>query len=126
MADIDQLFQGMVERKASDMHMTIGNPRLIRVRGELVPMADWMNTSEILGGLLFETMTPAQWDLCWQRHDYDYAYEVPGLARFRANVFFNQQGIAAVFRTIPTKILTLAALRIPPASQLMFPLNPPP
>ncbi len=114
MAAIDQLFQAMVERKASDLHLTIGNPPLIRVRGELTPLADWVLTPETLQGLLFETMSQEQWGLCWSRKDYDYAYEVSGLARFRSNVFFNQQGIAAVFRTIPSKILTLADLGMPP------------
>jgi twitching motility protein PilT len=114
MATIDTLFQKMVERKASDMHLTIGNPPLIRTRGDLVPLEDWIVTDQVLHVLLYETMTPEQWELCWQRHDYDYAYEVPGLARFRCNVFFNQQGIAAVFRTIPAKILTLDDLGMPP------------
>src|SRR5580692_12975377 len=114
MATIDTLFQKMVERKASDMHLTIGNPPLIRARGDLVALEDWIVTDQVLHVLLYETMTPEQWELCWQRHDYDYAYEVPGLARFRCNVFFNQQGIAAVFRTIPAKILTLDDLGMPP------------
>ncbi len=119
MATIDSLFEKMVERKASDMHLTIGNPPLIRVRGDLVPLDDWIVTDQVLHVLLFETMTPEQWELCWQRHDYDYAYEVPGLARFRSNVFFNQQGIAAVFRTIPAKILTLDDLGMPPVLREM-------
>jgi twitching motility protein PilT len=114
MATIDQLFEAMVARKASDMHLTIGNPPLIREKGELVPLADWIITEQVIQVLIYETMTPEQWDLCWQRHDYDYAYEVPNLARFRCNVFFNQQGMAAVFRTIPTKILTLEQLGMPP------------
>jgi len=114
MATIDELFKKMVEKKASDMHLTIGNPPLIRVRGDLAPLDDWIMTEQVLHTLLFETMTQEQWELCWQRRDYDYAYEVPGLARFRSNVFFNQQGIAAVFRTIPAKILTLADLNMPP------------
>jgi twitching motility protein PilT len=114
MATIDTLFQKMVEGKASDMHLTIGNPPMIRVRGDLVPLDDWIVTDQVLHVLLYETMTPEQWELCWQRHDYDYAYEVAGLARFRCNVFFNQQGIAAVFRTIPAKILTLEDLGMPP------------
>ncbi len=114
MAAIDQLFQAMVERKASDMHLTIGNPPLIRAKGDLVPLAEGTITGAMLQGLLYETMSPEQWKECWERHDYDYAYEVPGLARFRSNVFFNHQGIAAVFRTIPTKILTLQDLGMPP------------
>ncbi len=114
MATIDELFKKMVALKASDMHLTIGNPPLIRVRGELTPLDDWIVTEQVLHTLIYETITDEQWELCWQRHDYDYAYEVPGLARFRANVFFNQQGIAAVFRTIPAKILTLEDLGMPP------------
>jgi len=114
MATIDDLFQKMVARKASDLHLTIGNPPLIRAKGELVPLEDWIITEQVLHVLIYETMAPEQWEICWQRHDYDYAYEVPGLARFRSNVFFNQQGIAAVFRTIPAKILTLADLGMPP------------
>jgi twitching motility protein PilT len=119
MATIDDLFRKMVERKASDMHLTIGNQPLIREKGDLVPLEDWIITEQVLHVLLYETMTPEQWELCWQRHDYDFAYEVPGLARFRANVFFNQQGIAGVFRTIPTKILTLADLGMPPVLKTM-------
>ena len=114
MATIDELFQKMVGLKASDLHLTIGNPPLIRVRGDLQPLDDWIVTEQVMHVLIFETMTPEQWEICWQRHDYDYAYEVPNLARFRANVFFNQQGIAAVFRTIPAKILTLEDLGMPP------------
>ena len=114
MATLDELFHKMVGQKASDLHLTNGNPPLIRVRGDLTPLDDWIITEQVMHTLLYETMTPEQWELCWQRRDYDYAYEVPGLARFRANVFFNQQGIAAVFRTIPAKILTLTDLNMPP------------
>src|SRR5579872_5508499 len=114
MATIDELFKKMVGLKASDMHFTIGNPPLIRVRGDLTPLDDWIVTEQVLHTLIYETMTDEQWEICWQRRDYDYAYEVPNLARFRANVFFNQQGIAAVFRTIPAKILTLEELGMPP------------
>ncbi len=113
MPSMPELCRNMVERGASDMHLTIGNPPLIRVRGDLTPLNDSVIGEDDIMALLYETMNPEQWDLCWQRHDYDYAYEVPDLARYRANVFFNQQGIAAVFRTIPTKILSLADLGMP-------------
>lgn len=115
MSTIDGLFQKMVGLKASDLHLTIGNPPLIRAKGDLVPLEEWILTQEMMHGLLYETMTPEQWEVSWVRRDYDYAYEVPNLARFRSNVFFNQQGMAAVFRTIPTKILTLEELGMPPA-----------
>jgi twitching motility protein PilT len=119
MAAIDEYFQTMVGLGASDMHLTIGNPPLIRVRGDLVPLYDKITTVDEIQGLIYETMTPEQWNLCWQRRDYDYAYEVTGLARFRVNVFFNQQGLASVFRTIPTKILSLAELGMPPVIREM-------
>ena len=119
MPTMPELCATMVERGASDMHLTIGNPPLIRVRGDLTPLNDAPITEDEIMGLLYETMKPEQWDLCWQRRDYDYAYEVPGLARYRANVFFNQQGIAAVFRTIPTKILSLDDLGMPPVMKEM-------
>jgi len=114
-----EICKAMVDRGASDMHLTIGNPLLIRVRGDLVPLDDTVITEDMIHALLYETMKPEQWELCWQKRDYDYAYEVPDLARYRANVFFNQQGIAAVFRTIPTKILSLAALGMPPIMREM-------
>jgi len=114
MATIDDLFRKMVERKASDMHLTIGNPPLIRAKGELVPLEDWVITEKLMHVLVYETINQEQWEIIWGRKDYDYAYEVPELARFRSNVFFNQQGMAAVFRTIPAKILTLDQLGMPP------------
>ena len=115
MSTINELFKVMFDRKSSDMHLTIGNPPLVRVRGDLEPLADWVITQDLMHVLIYETMTPEQWELAWTRRDYDYAYEVAGMARFRANVFFNQQGMAAVFRTIPAKILTLQDLGMPPS-----------
>jgi twitching motility protein PilT len=119
MPTINELCKAMLELNASDMHLTIGNPPLVRVRGDLTPLADWVITEEIIHGLIYETMTQEQWELCWQKRDYDYAYESPGLARYRVNVFFNLQGIAAVLRTIPTKILQLEDLGMPPVMKEM-------
>jgi twitching motility protein PilT len=119
MKEIDNLFRAMADLKASDMHLTIGNPPLIRVRGDLVPLSDKVFTEDEIMTLVYETMTQEQWELCWQKHDYDYAYEAEGVARYRCNVFFNQQGIAAVFRTIPTKILSLEDLGLPPVIREM-------
>ncbi len=119
MPTMPELCKTMVDRGASDMHLTIGNPPLIRVRGDLTPLNDTVITEDEIMALIYETMKPEQWELCWQKLDYDYAYEVPDVARYRANVFFNQQGIAAVFRTIPTKILSLEELGMPPVMREM-------
>jgi twitching motility protein PilT len=115
MARIDGMFQKMVHGGASDLHLTVGNRPLIRERGSLRPLADLILTKEMLESLLYETMTPAQWTQALTNHDFDYAYEVPGLARFRGNIFFNQQGIGSVFRTIPTIIKTVQELGMPKA-----------
>lgn len=115
MPHIDGMFKKMVGVGASDLHLTIGNRPLIRERGSLKPLADLTLTKELLEGLLYETMTDAQWTQALTTHDFDYAYEVPGLARFRGNIFFNQQGIGAVYRTIPTVIKTVEQLGMPKA-----------
>jgi twitching motility protein PilT len=113
MARIDAMFQKMVAEGASDLHLTIGNRPLIRERGALKPLAEIVLTKELMEGLIYETMNDEQWTLAQTRHDFDYAYEVPGLSRFRANIFFNQKGMASVFRTIPTTIKTVEQLGLP-------------
>jgi twitching motility protein PilT len=113
MPTIDAMFAKMVAAGASDLHLTIGNAPLIRSKGSLKPLAEMVITKELLEGLIYETMSPEQWNLATSRHDFDYAYDVPGLSRFRGNVFFNQQGIGAVYRTIPTDIKTVDQLGLP-------------
>jgi twitching motility protein PilT len=115
MATIDRMFAKMVSEGASDLHLTIGNQPLIRKRGALVPLADLVLAKDVLERLVYETMNDEQWGLAATRHDFDYAYEVPGVARFRGNVFYNQQGIGAVYRTIPTDIKSAAQLGLPQA-----------
>ena len=115
MATIDRMFAKMVSEGASDLHLTIGNQPLIRKRGALVPLADVVLAKDVLERLVYETMNDEQWGLAASRHDFDYAYEVPGVARFRGNVFYNQQGIGAVYRTIPTDIKSAKQLGLPQA-----------
>ncbi|HXB97992.1 MAG TPA: type IV pilus twitching motility protein PilT [bacterium] len=115
MAAIDRMFAKMVGEGASDLHLTIGNQPLIRKRGALVPLADLVLAKDMLERLVYETMSDEQWGLAASRHDFDYAYEVPGVARFRGNVFYNQQGIGAVYRTIPTDIKSATQLGLPQA-----------
>jgi twitching motility protein PilT len=115
MPNIDSMFAKMVAEGASDLHLTIGNHPLIRRRGSLESLAPLVLTKDLLERLIYETMNDEQWALACTRHDFDYAYEVPGLSRFRGNVFYNQQGIGAVFRTIPTEIKTAEQLGLPKA-----------
>jgi twitching motility protein PilT len=116
MARIDELFRVLRDRKASDLHLSPENPPLMRVAGDLVPLVPKKQTHDENQALLFEIMNPDQQEKFEQSHDIDFAYEVPALAaRFRANVFYGRLGISAVFRLIPTQILTVEQLGLPPA-----------
>ncbi len=113
MAEIDALFDTMLERKASDLHLGIGYPPLIRARGELVPIRDQAISKAEMESLLFEIVTPEQRQQIVDTLDLDFAYAFGDRARFRANYFWKVTGLAAVFRVIPTNILTLDQLNAP-------------
>ena len=114
--DIDRLFRAMCERGASDLHLCVGMSPLVRRDGSIQPIepgAPALDTAAVTS--LIEPIMPAknreEFD---RRHDTDFAYEIPGLARFRANVFMDRKGPAGVFRVIPSKILTAADLGLSP------------
>ena len=114
MAQIDSFFKAMKERGASDLHMVIGRPPMIRQGGELVAMDEFpVLTAESNRQILFELLTGDEQKYLVQNRDYDKAYELPGVARFRCNFLYQMHGIGAVFRIIPTKILTLDQLGMP-------------
>ncbi|RUO22965.1 twitching motility protein PilT [Aliidiomarina minuta] len=112
--DIEQLLQRSVADNASDLHISAGSPPLMRVDGEIIKAGTQVLSEDDVKNLLLGIMTEHQ------RHEYaehletDFAYHVPGLARFRVNVFTQQRGAAAAFRTIPDRVLTLDELDAPP------------
>jgi len=113
--DIDRLFDKLLQLKGSDLHLGVGAPPLGRVRGELVPLRDAIVESDEMQRLLFEIANEEQQHTITTQWDLDFAYQYEDKARFRANYFFKQTGLAAVFRTIPSKILTLDELNTPEA-----------
>ncbi|SHJ49202.1 pilus retraction ATPase PilT [Desulfatibacillum alkenivorans DSM 16219] len=113
MAEIDAYFREMKDKGASDLHMVIGFPPLLRLRGELVPTDHDVLTPESNEKILFEMLNEEQQQHLKKNRDFDMAYEIPGVARFRCNMLYQQHGIGAVFRIIPTKILTLEQLNLP-------------
>ena len=115
MAKIDTFFKALKERGASDLHMVIGFPPLIRLQGELVPTEHPALTATTNQEILFEMLTPTQRAFLEKNRDFDMAYELEGIARFRCNFFYQHRGIGAVFRIIPTDILTLEQLALPEA-----------
>jgi twitching motility protein PilT len=109
-ARIDRLFDELLGRKGSDLHLGVAYPPMIRARGELVPLRDAPIDPDEMQELLFEIVTPAQKKQITEGLDLDFAYAYADKARFRANYFYKTTGLAAVFRTIPTKIQSLADL----------------
>ncbi|MEN8188896.1 MAG: type IV pilus twitching motility protein PilT [Thermodesulfobacteriota bacterium] len=115
MAKIDAFFTEMNNRGASDLHMVVGFPPLIRLTGELVPLEQYpVLTAQTNRDILFEILTPEQQEKVEKDRDFDMSYELDGVGRFRCNILYQHRGIGAVFRIIPTKILTLDQLSMPP------------
>ena len=115
MPRIDRLFDDLLAKKGSDLHLGVGYPPFARSRGELVPLREEPITSREMEDLLFEILTPAQRTQILEELDLDFAHAYEEKARFRANYFHKATGLAAVFRTIPTRVLTLADLGCPDA-----------
>ncbi|KAF0217129.1 MAG: twitching motility protein [Geobacteraceae bacterium] len=113
MARIDGLFKMMQEQGASDLHLSTGLPPIFRLHGEMVRLNFKSLTHEETQALLFEILTEKQKEDFEARKDLDFAYAVPGLARFRGNILMQHRGIAAVFRIIPSKILSADDLNLP-------------
>src|SRR5258705_5013417 len=108
MPRIDSLFREMPERDASDLHIVVGRPPVFRMSGEMVQSEKDVLTSAAAKELLYEILTPAHRQRIEENLDLDFAYEIEGLARFRANILHQQRGIGGGFRFIPSKKLSLS------------------
>ncbi len=113
MAKIDAFFQLMHEHKASDLHLVSGQQPAIRIRGEIERVKYDVLTNDALKVLLYEITPEHKIKQFEEMGDVDFAYEIPNLARYRANFFQQKYGIAAVFREIPNKIQTCSDLGLP-------------
>jgi len=123
MAQIDQFLKVLVEQGGSDLHLTVGSPPVMRVHGQLQRFKFRELTNADLEALVYEIMEE-EWRISFvDRLDYDFAYEVEGLARFRANVFWQRKGLGCVLRTIPEKIMTADDLGLPDGIRKMCMLS---
>ncbi len=113
MAKIDAFFQLMHDQKASDLHLVAGQQPAIRIRGEIERIKYDVLTNEALKVLLYEITPEHKIKQFEETGDVDFAYELPGLARYRANYFQQKYGVGAVFREIPNKITTCTELGLP-------------
>jgi twitching motility protein PilT len=113
MAKIDAFFQLMHEQGASDLHLVSGQQPALRIRGEIERVKYDVLNNESLKVLLYEITPEHKIKQFEETGDVDFAYEVAGLARYRANYFQQKYGMGAVFREIPNKIATCADLGLP-------------
>ena len=111
--DITQLLAFGVEQGASDCHLSAGEPPMIRIHGDLKKLDHAPLTKEEAHALVYDIMNDAQRKAFEETHECDFSFEMGTVARFRVNVFMQRKGEGAVFRTIPTKILTLEQLEMP-------------
>ena len=112
--DISDLLAFSVKNKASDLHLSAGLPPMIRVHGDVrkinVPTMDHTQVHD----MVYDIMNDGQRKTYEETLECDFSFEIPNLARFRVNAFNHNRGSGAVFRTIPSKILTLDELNCPP------------
>lgn len=113
MAQIDELFRIMVKEGASDLHLTTGAPPSLRLHGDVSSLEMRALTAEECQALIFEILNERNRKAFIDNWELDCVYELPGTGRFRCNVFMQRKGIGAVFRHIPTKILTVEQLNLP-------------
>jgi twitching motility protein PilT len=123
MPAIDTLLRQMLEQGGSDLHLTVGLPPKSRISGALVPLENTPISAAQMETYLQEICPPRRWADFLERHDLDLAHEIPGVARFRGNFLYNHWGQAAVFRQIPSKILSFDDLKLPEVLKKFCTLN---
>jgi twitching motility protein PilT len=112
--EINELLKTAHSLNASDLHIKVGSPPILRIYGELTPLTSEKRVSqEDAMNIASAVMTPGQSEIFKKKNDIDLAYSVPGLGRFRCNIFIQRGTICIVFRIIPMKIPTIEELNLP-------------
>jgi twitching motility protein PilT len=117
--DITELLAFSVKNKASDLHLSSGLPPMIRVHGDVRRINLPALAHEDVHGMIYDIMNDAQRKQYEEIFECDFSFAIPGLARFRVNAFVQNRGAGAVFRTIPSKVLSLQDLNAPRTFQDM-------
>lgn len=112
--DITQLLEFGVAQGASDCHLSAGEPPMIRIDGDLKKLDNPALSKEEVHTLIYDIMNDVQRRVFEETHECDFSFELGKVARFRVNVFLQRKGEGAVFRTIPTKVMSLEELGMPP------------
>ncbi len=112
---LEELLEKTFAQKASDLHISVGHPPILRIAGRLLPLMKMKKISaEDSRGLAFELMTEEQQQKFLRDKEIDFSYEFKEEMRFRVNVFFQRENIACALRLIPPKIRTIQELNLPP------------
>lgn len=114
MAQIDAFFKLMHDQGASDLHLDAGQQPVLRIDGELERVKYKELENDSLKAMLYEIAPEEKVKVFEETGDVDFAYEIPGLARYRVNFFQQKNGVGAAFREIPSAILTCQELGLPP------------
>jgi twitching motility protein PilT len=120
---IDEYLQEVLSRNGSDLHFVAGDPPRIRLFGDLHSLREQKLTQDVVRTAMFEIMPRTAMNRFEQKDGADFAYSIPGVSRFRVNVFRHIAGIGAVFRAIPAKALSLDQLNMPEAVRSLSRLN---
>ncbi|MFW6010938.1 MAG: type IV pilus twitching motility protein PilT [Desulfosalsimonas sp.] len=113
MAKIDAFFKLMNDQGASDLHLAAGEQPALRIRGEIERVKYKPLNNDDLRSMVYEITPEVKIKVFEESGDIDFGYEIPGLARYRANMFMQRKGVGAVFRQIPTNIMTVEQLGLP-------------
>lgn len=113
MARIDAFFKLMDEQGASDLHLVSGQPPALRLIGDMERIKYKVLENDDLKSMLYEIAPEDKVKIFEETGDVDFGYEIPGMARYRANFFMQKYGVAAVFRQIPEEIMTAEQLGLP-------------
>ncbi|MCZ2135784.1 MAG: type IV pilus twitching motility protein PilT [Burkholderiales bacterium] len=111
--DIAELLAFSVKNQASDLHLSAGLPPMLRVHGDMRRINLPAMEHKDVHSLVYDIMSDAQRKVYEENLEVDFSFEIPNLARFRVNAFNQDRGAAAVFRTIPSRVLTLEDLATP-------------
>ena len=118
--DMVSLMRLTVEKDASDLHITVGEPPMLRIHGELLPQGDHRFTPEEAEKLIFSILTEKQKKQFEETMELDMSFSLPRVSRFRVNVYRRSEGIGAALRVIPSTIQTMRGLGLPPVASNMI------
>lgn len=114
MQSINEILTEAITLKASDIHITVGVPVIIRLRGELCPLNDDVLTSSIVTALVHEIIPQDHFESFQENYQLDFSHSIPGVSRFRVNAYYQRGQMALAIRPIPNKIPTFEELELPP------------